>query len=30
VAHRPADPHRFLMVVNATHRVRWQLFARRV
>ena len=30
VAKRPADPHRFLSVVNTTHRVRSQLFERRI
>lgn len=29
-ANRGADPHRFARVVNSTHRVRWQLFERRV
>jgi hypothetical protein len=30
VSRRAADPHRFLTVVNATHRVREHLFERRV
>jgi hypothetical protein len=30
VGKRAPDPHRFMRVVNSTHRVRWKLFERRI